>query len=330
MLDGIKLVRSPWYDYEGLVVLQGDEAAIAEELDCNVTGSAYQVFGGVWREHKAKYAKPTLSTPLVTEVLEFKESQQLVDLLDSREVRFKFWAPMGANGDLPGGVRYILASDVGAGEGASDSTHVGWNHETGEKVLEVKTPWLTPEQWAELGVALGRWMHDAYHIWDATGPPGSLYGRKVQDMGYANIFLRYTNEHQQNRKPTGQAGFMFAGGVAIKGFVMGKYKEALRSARMVNYSAEALDECGRIYLERTPTGTRIVHARERGAKDPRAAGDNHADLCIADTLACRAREELGSHHEVAADVPEGPPFGSVTWMRESVRKNAVAADKWAS
>lgn len=331
VLDGVKPKRSPWYDHEALVTLQGDEAAIAEELDCNVTGSAYQLFGHVWREHKAKYAEPPRRTELFTDVVDCSgASPELRVLMDQHQLQIELWIDTDAAGRPSDAWEYILATDIGAGEGASDSVHVVWNHETGEKVARLKSPWFTPEQWGEIGYRLQQWFRNAYHIWDATGPPGQLYGRKVMGLGCTRIFYRYTNDHQSNRKPTDQPGFSFAGGATIKGFVMGKYREALSHGTMINYSEAALDECGRIYLERTPSGTRIVHATERTAKDPRAAGHNHADECIADTLACRAREELGAMTKHADQEPAGPPWGSIMWARGLMREQRTEADKWAS
>lgn len=303
ILDG-KHRRSPWYDHESEVELHGIEALIASELDCNPSGSSHQYFGNAWNEHKANHA----SEPVVVGTLRYNAEKSEVEFVEDADGDLALWMRLNAAGRPPRGREYIVGTDVGAG--VHESPHVVYDRATREKVAEFVTTDLMPQALADYGVSLCRLFNDAYHIWDATGPPGAIYSARVTALGYPNIFYRYTNEHSEHKKQTDKPGFSFSGGREIKGYILGLYRDALKRNWIINHSARALNECARIII--TKTGE-IVHSKSIATIDPRGSKDNHADLVIADSLVFRAFQEF---QEVEEEYEKPTPPGSITWLRE--------------
>ena len=314
-LDG--KIRSPWYDRESQERLLGIPRLIAQELDCDVKGSATQFFEDVPQVHRAKHCR----APLRVGSLVFDANSGDPDeFVRDMHGALWLWFVPDATGRPPR-VPMVLASDVGAGSGASDSTHVAYRIDTREKVLGFRSNELSPRQHANLGVALCRWLGNAYHIWDATGPTGALYTRRVQELAYENYFYRYANEHTDHKKATDQPGFQYASGrssQALKGMILGAYKDALSLGTIINYDSRALEECDEIVI--ADTGD-IVHTAAVSATDPRAAKTNHGDFVTADSLANRAFEEVAEYE--AEPIPETPGFGSVRWLRAQVAASAM-------
>ena len=308
ILDG-KDKRSPYYDYQSIERLHNIPTLIAAELDCDAAGSAYQVFEGAERPHKAAHAED----PMHVGELQFTVAKDDLDastltFVEGGKCDLSLWINLVGEARVPRGRQYIVSSDIAAG--GHDSTHVVYEQGTREKVAEVVCK-RDPREHAELGVALCILFNDAYHIWDATGPTGAIYGRRIASLSYGNIFYRYTNEHSRKKKPTDKPGFSFSGGLEVKGYILGNYRDALKTNAIVNRSARALAECGRIIYG---AGGKIEHSAAVANDDPTASKDNHADLVIADALAFRAFDELETPAAEKADT--GPPPGSIGWFRQ--------------
>jgi len=52
----------------------------------------------------------------------------------------------------------VVAVDISAGTGASNSVIVVGDKKTGEKVAEFASPYLKPHELAKLAVAIGKWF----------------------------------------------------------------------------------------------------------------------------------------------------------------------------
>jgi hypothetical protein len=272
-LDG--KVRSPWYDREC------DRAAhpmeIAQELDIDYLGSAYQFFVPSVLD---RIQEEDVREPMMRGELEFDpETANPYHFVPIPDGRIQLWFNLTPEGNFPEVMSAALGGDVAAGTGASNSALSGGNRDTGEKILEFADPNLLAEEFATYAVAIARWMNQAYLIWDASGPPGRIFGNRVIDLGYTYIYWK-TALNKITRKPSETPGFFLNPGDKAEAF--GRYRRALKEGTFVQRSYEANKECA--FYEQVAGGKGIEHSSARNSVDPTGARDNHGDRCVADVM----------------------------------------------
>lgn len=277
VLDG--KLRSPWYD------LQCKRAAhpmeIAQELDIDYLGSAAQFFDPVViercirRDARLPYAEGDLRYDRSLHPREFRPGRGRGDS------RLRLWINLTGSGNPPEGV-YTAACDVAQGTGASNSVLVVYNNRTREKVAEYANPNLRPDLFGQYAVAVCRWFHDAFLVWEANGP-GRIFGQAVTDAGYRKIYWKEKNEKSIASRYTDIPGFFAT--TESKTVLLGDYRRALDSGEYINRSREALEECLQyIFL---PNGA-VVHSSSTREEDPSGARESHGDRVVADALAWKA------------------------------------------
>jgi hypothetical protein len=273
-------LRSPWYDWQCNRCAHPME--IAQELDIDYLGSAFQFFDPavvdrcLRRDSRTPFHYGSLSFDGESgDVLEFKpaESQQA-----KKNARLRLWINPDHRGRIPED-KYTIGGDVATGTGSSNSVLTVINNRTLEKVAEVATPWMKPHEFALYAVALCRWFHNAFLIWEANGP-GRIFGDTILKLGYLNVFYREMNEKEAFTRASKIPGFWAT--AESKTSLLGDYRRALEESGIINRSKESLEECLRyVYL---PNGT-VAHAASTRDEDPTGARDNHGDRVVADALA---------------------------------------------
>ena len=204
---------------------------------------------------------------------------------------------------------------------------------TRDKVGEMATAHLSPDEFAEVAVQVCRTLNDAFLIWEMNGP-GVAFGKRVVALGYENIYLRQDElglrgKVQNNLTPG------WSSNAQNKLMVLQDYARALGSATFVNHSEEALKECRHyVYL---PTGE-VGNHRSQTSADPSGARQNHGDRVIADALCNKGMGEVpGVRLETgAAALPEddsvllpGHPLHYSQWGRMLAEKKAERErDEW--
>ena len=273
-LDG--KLRSPWYDREC------DRAAhpmeISQELDIDYLGSNYQFFVASVID---RIQKEDVREPVVCGELEFEpETGNPIRFVPFPDGRVKLWINLTPESEFPGNIKCVLGADVSAGTGASNSALTGCNRETGEKILEFVEPSLLAEDFATYGVAIAKWMNQAFHIWDASGQTGRIYGNKVMDLKYNNIYWK-TALNRITRKPGDTPGFHLNPGDKAESF--GRYRRALKDGTFIQRSYEANKEC--LFFVQVAGSQAIEHTAAASSQDPTGARTNHGDRCTADVMA---------------------------------------------
>lgn len=304
ILDG--KLRSPWYDNECSRATSPQE--IAQELDIDYLGSGRQFFNAdAVRQRIREFARPPIFTgelgydTTTAEPTKFREEPRgnlrLWCLLDR---------PPDEGGKPPRDHRHVVAVDVSAGTGASNSAIVAYDFTTNEKVLEFVSPYIRPEALAKLAVAIARWLGGAPLIWEANGP-GRQFGGRVMDLGYGHVFFRQ-REESLSKKVSDIPGWMAT--KETKLVLIGEYRSALEGGKCVNRSREAMEETLEYVYQ--PNGG-VGHSREMSKTDPSGAGASHADRAVADALAWRCLSE-----QVRLPKREAPeiPVGSLAWRRK--------------
>jgi len=279
-LDG--KVRSPWYDNEC------DRAAhpmeIAQELDMDPFASDFQYFDpAVIEQIEANDIRPPF---LVGNLVFDDDTLEPMDFLEDEKGPLSLWIYPDAYGHFPGDLEVIAGIDISAGTGASNSVASFVNLKTGEKIAEYANPWIKPEAFAGLAIALCKYFKDAFMVFDGAGP-GRTFGDTVIELGYRNLYFR-RNEEGLNKKVTDKPGVFL--NPKEKAVVLGAYRKALKEGAFIQRSHIANRECLEyVYTMRNS----IEHSSAVHAIDPSGAKDQHGDRVIADALANKGRALMG-------------------------------------
>lgn len=306
-------LRSPWYDAQ--CRRKGSSRAVAMDLDIDPKGSVSQVFDPVTiSDLKAAYARDPYWEG---ELRHDAETGRPVALLPSARGTVRLWCQLDHEGRPPKS-RYAAGADVALGTGATCSCFSLVDGRKGEKVLEVSTPFLGPEAFAALCVALCRFFKDedgttTAFAWEAAGP-GLKFGQKVWELGYREVYFK-TDEFGTDKKVSDKPGWHPLPN--NKRVLLQDYALALSSRRMVNRSWSALDEC--LAFKYGPRGE-VVHPKEEATHDPTGARVNHADMAIADALAWKMAMPMGQAK--AREEESRPPVGSMAWRRARHERHA--------
>jgi len=273
-------LRSPWYDQEER---ERSPQAMAMMVDVDFEGSSFQFFN------------PDLIDDLVEEMALPAFAQGEVDYLpDTHEFKVwvrtpggtvRLWLNLDGNGRPPCDRTYVFGADVAAGSGASNSCLSGFDCKTGEKILELASAHLMPQDFAYRTLAILNWFtppggNGPKLIWEMEGP-GTVFGQAITQAGYRNVYLR-RNELSFSRKQTDTPGWVPTDTNKLS--LLSSYQDALATQKIVNRSEEALEECKAFVV--VPPG-KIEHSATIDTPDPTGARKNHGDRVIADALAVK-------------------------------------------
>jgi hypothetical protein len=164
--------------------------------------------------------------------------------------------------------RYIIAADVSTGDPGSDYTPiVVLNRHT----LDIEAVWYgrrPPEVLADIEILLGYLYNEGLLVWEANNH-GILFGHRVLERNYTNIYYRKTNEESVSGRVTDKPGF----------FTSGANREHLFNL-LRRYVAE---KSGRIEDERLVYEMMTLQYDESDRVDHPEGGSS--DLCVATAIA---------------------------------------------
>ena len=285
--------RSPWYDEE---CNRRHPQEVAQNLDIDYLGSDYQFFENSMLDSVMQHAHE----PVHVGELDFDPvSCRPSGFHEVAGGRLDLWCPIDREGMPPTDRNYVIAADVAAGTGASNSCLSIGDCKTQEKMGQFVSPNVSPEDLAKYAVSLARlFRHDkgddvtpAFMIWEANGP-GRIFGNGVIDQGFRNIYYR-RNEKRLTRDLSDYPGWYSSRDTKMA--LLGEYRRALKSGDLTNRSRQAILEC-RQYVYMVESNT-VEHSRGRRTIDPSGAKDNHGDIVIADALCWKAMKDLPTRQE---------------------------------
>tara|TARA_Y100000593_G_scaffold91197_1_gene179364 strand:- start:457 stop:1407 length:951 start_codon:yes stop_codon:yes gene_type:complete len=311
--------RSPWYDKECKRCAHPQE--IAQELDIDFAGSDFQFFDGqVLSRISAEHCCP----PYLKGELDYDSGICLPNGFHvERKGKLHLWVHPDAAGNLPSDRRYAIGCDIAAGTGSSNSALSVGDCKTGEKVAELVTPRLRPDEFARYAVALARWFkgedpQGAYLIWEAPGP-GRSFGDVVIELGYRNIYYR-TNEASVKKTQTSTPGWWPT--KDEKRAIYSEYRRALTAGEFINRSQNAISECREIIFSANGW---VTHSKSLNPVDPSGARENHGDRPTADALCWKGMTKRKAG-EAVAEVEI--PVGSMLWRREQYLDKKQKLQEW--
>jgi hypothetical protein len=301
ILDG--KLRSPWYDNE----CERAESAreIAQELDIDYQGSGGQYFDPqkVQELILAQSRDPSFVGELEYDFL----TGEPIGFRVNPEGNLRIWFLLDGNNDpkIQNEHRVIAGDDISAGTGASNSCSEFYDEATGEKIAEVVSAYLRPEQYAVLIYAVSKWIGNPKHIWE-NGGPGRQFGSRLIELGWTNYYVK----KEGDVPGTGQ-------NKEIKTGMLSAYRAAIESGSCINRSKAALEDA--LEYVYGPDG-HPVHAKSQTKDDPSGAKNNHGDRTMADALAWKL--VTSTSYSVPKEEKPKIPVGSLAWrnqMRERMR-----------
>lgn len=309
VLDG--KLRSPWYDNQYARCANARE--VAQELDIDFAGSDYSFFDADFiNTLRRKYARQPV---LVGDI------NYTVDGIEPRQFRetdggkLKLWMNLeGESFMVPDGKSYVVACDVSAGTGASNSVATIADIHSGHKIGVLKTPRMDPKDFARQCIALAKYFNNAFLIWDASGPTGKVFTNVVIDSAYRYIYFR-RNEKAIGRRISDNPGYFLNS--EAREALLTEYRADLSESRFINPSDEGLKEC--LQFIRKPGGA-VEHTASANSQDPSGAKSAHGDEVIADALASLMVRQRST---IKAGTSPDIPIGSLAWRNQQRKEQRM-------
>lgn len=183
--------RGVWYDQK---VETRSPRDVAQNIDRRPLGSGNAIFHlTTLRRIRLDALKPATSRGSM-DIKKDTDGKVLTAkyVQDSGSCHLKLWCSL-VNGRPRQDHNYIVAGDISLGLGASNSTLGIYDCNTGEKIGSLADSNITPEPFADLAVAICKWVggdcQNPYLIWEANGC-GGIFGKRVRFHGYPNFHIR--------------------------------------------------------------------------------------------------------------------------------------------
>jgi hypothetical protein len=298
--DDDKPFRSPWYDETERKALH--PLQMAQEHEHSFHSSVARFFPESFMEIIQETVRPP------DEHAHFNWVRPPIEWEHANSGNMRLWCPLEYGeydyGRPPNG-DYVVGADVAQGTGASNTVIAVFNRATGEKVGELASPWISPEQAGRLAVHIARWFHNAFLIWEATGP-GRNFGQAVMRARYSNVYYS-RNEDQEDAAESRRPGWWPVSSAREAG--LGRLKEAVMKHALIERSADTeIDYRGYMF-----GNTGIYHERSQGGMDPSGAGTSHGDRVIANVVCLVAMQLMAAP---TLEAKRKAPRGSIAWLWE--------------
>ncbi len=262
--------RSPWYDRE--CIRRGSPMEIAQELDIEYHGAGNPFFdNNVITQQIERYAVDPVCRGRI-------ENNRFVE---DKNGLLVLWKQPDVSGRLPLDRAYSIGNDISMGTGASNSCMTIGDNKTYERVGEIVSAHLSPDEFASKVLEVAYWLNGdkglPFVIWEANGP-GRSFEREFIKQGYMNIYFR-TNEKDITKKVSNQPGWSPTPDNKKDVFI--EYRRALAKGDFVNRSKVALEECKEYVINKAGG---VDHHKNINIEDSSGARDNHGDRVVADAL----------------------------------------------
>jgi len=273
-----KGLRSPWYDHE-CDRADATPFNIAQELDRDYGGSMFKIFLEDFFRPTAATVRPPFCR---VNVLYDDELEPIVNLASDGDLFL--WMTLDTH-NRPPEHPYVVGVDLSTGLGGtytSNSVIEIADAMTMEQVGELAVNTISPDNFADLSVAICKWLGNAYLAWERNGP-GSGYTMRIKAIGYPNVYLRTKLFDKRRRKKIKQPGWWSDG--PGKEVLFSELKRMVATEELKLHSDALVKECHQ-YIR---VGQKISHvANARADSEGPDQGDQHGDRVIAMGVAVQA------------------------------------------
>ena len=321
---------SPWYEK---LPEKMSAKAIAQEVDGDHGQAGDMFFDHQEIErHRADHECPELYVGNLVDVDEMTENEMITALAEMAHERYvfikgggrgqwHFWVDL-EDGRPPQNAQYVFGCDISNGAGSSNSVLSVIDGLTGRFVAKWWDAYTSPEDFAIVAARAGIWFGGhgapAFVVWENNGP-GGIFGRKLVKIGYPSYY-RQKVEGTKRKKRTDQFGWHSDG--AKKSILLGLYRDALATSKVIQHCKESLDEA-LDYIYDDTTGVLIPGSLREESSGGR---ELHGDHVIGDSLCVLGLEELPKHRKKERKAV----FGSFTHRKRAHQeKRRRMADAWS-
>lgn len=314
--DG-KKARSPWYDREE--ERAPHKAHMAAEHDIDYLGSDSQFFDAAMlnRIGRDNCYLPRRRGHLIYDL----DAKMARDFIEDASGPLSLWLVPTIENAIPFG-QYVVGCDISGGgsmqrlddKAQSNSVARVVDCLTREVVAELAIPAALPHEFAAYVVALCRWFHNAYLIWEANGP-GIEFGATVQLIGYSHFYLR-RSELSLKKTIVATPGFHID--VKTKSLVFSELRRAWMKGEFIERSRACLEEAKGYVITKE---LRIEYSPALAALDRFELKENHGDRVVSAAMAWWGVKELTGGGRVRE--PNDPP-------RQTPPENSMAGryERW--
>ena len=285
--------RSPYYDEKEIVI--GSKLGLAQELDVDYLGSGAPFFESqLLTTHRITYCSPPVWTGAASDLL-----NRAID--DKALNPMSLWFHTLPNGKPPQDDTYILAADISTGTGASDSAINITSTIRREKVGKYISNQISPESFADLMVALGKWLTTPlglpYMIWDQGGPGLAFGQRIVEKLGWSFCYYHMKRGDKKAKKSSTPG---YPGTSKLELFT--NYRAGLADGEYTNRSETGLSELEQYVYSSNGS---VEHVKAQHNEDMSGNKQNHGDEAYSDALAFAALLFMPEPPKPKAEVPVG-------------------------
>lgn len=304
-------IRSPWYDEQ--CSRKSSPRAVAMDLDIDPEGSVSQFFLSQTMHHIE--VESVMEPVWIGDVLVDLELAVSTGLYARDKGPLRLWIPPRLDGTFPCG-NFVIAGDISAGTGATNSVLFIGNADIGEQVGEYATPHLNPEKLAPIAVALAKLFPNANGEpamigWEIPGP-GVNFGKTIQEFGMTNLLYRQVFTANKVAEKLTAPGWVASRQSKLELLI--DLRGALDNREFVVRSSMFFKEAQKYRYDESGF---VVHPSDEGADDPTAARVNHGDRVIAAGI---ARRMMSGRSVQPTEQKHEIPIGSLAYRRE-LRKN---------
>lgn len=286
-------LRSPWYDHE---CERRAEWQVAQELDINYQGAGKQFYNvSVLDTAKKESCRDAMYSGEL--MFDWDSNDQGATFEEMVGGRLELWTMLDFENVPDRNSNYTVGCDIATGKGGTLSTNsvasVTCNL-TGEQVAEFADKNMTPEEFAEYAVAICRFFHGAFLIWEDNGP-GGQFGKKVDQLKYPYIYYRRSNEKSKANGKRHTPGWW--SNASTKRELLSEFGEAVRKQKYLPRSKHVMEEAKGYVFDKG----KIIHSHSKSSASPddSETGDNHGDRVIAAALSLHGIKERPKQPEDA-------------------------------
>lgn len=197
--------------------------------------------------------------------------------------------------------RYVVGVDVAVGTGSSNSVVTIKDHKSGRIVAKYWDAYTPPEALAEIVMFVCAWFggrKSPYVVFEKNGP-GMQFGRKLIEYGYPSMYYQ-TDDSKRGKVKTKRWGWHSSN--QRKELLIGEYRDALFTGKIINPCHEALDEA----IDYVFDDAGRVTPGSSGMDEGSGATATHGDHVISDGLCVLGSSDLPDEKDATEHaVPHG-------------------------
>ena len=318
---GFKLegtVRSEWYDRQ-CDRPRATPQSIAQELDRNYGGSRFKIFHAEFFER----ADDTTMTPWHRGHMDYNKETLDPQFSVDPEGPIRLWTALTPQKRV-GPHQFVMGADISTGLGGastSNSVVVAFDQVTQEQVLELATSTMPPADFADLCVAIAKWLNNAFLAWEHNGP-GAAFTKRVLEMNYDHLYHRQVH-WKRGAKVHHEVGWVTR--KETKEMMFDDFQHRVKTSEVTLRSRELVAECQQ-YVR---LNGKIEHVQSATSKDDATSGEAHGDRVIAGCVALQAMIQRPASRGGLEDRRPDPPSGTLAArMREWEAEQQTDRDPW--